>query len=471
MKTKKILFNYDFIINLILSFFKIYVFLNIIFLFSKYNNKNKISNFSFNKQYIEAHKNINMTFHNKIQNKNKIKIAIYTHCIKNGGRARVTTLLLKYLFRIKIFNLFLFTRKFKEDNEYFVPEDIKRVIIKKDLIKTIKKNKIDILIYELDEIKDILLLNHFTKSKVIFYHHSSTFDWLYENYIIFKKIYKSFYDSKYVVSIVPFENDYLFKKWGIRSILMDNFITYEFKSVIQTDLTSKIIIMLGRANSKKKRFILGMQSMEYIIKEIPECKLKIISNRTGINKQEYFVENTNLENNIKFIGYIAAPDIIFKNASLSFFPSITEAFPMVLVETKIYGIPNILLGLDYISISKGGTVIIYDDTPESLAKEAITILKIKAYKRRLNLEARNSMRKFNNEIILLKWVKLILSVYNDDDYYYINLREEDKKINEKQALKIIKNQLNLLKKRNPYFLNISSKNYENYTWMEEIKFK
>ena len=409
--------------------------------------------------------------YNRIMNKNKIKIAIYTYCIKNGGRARVTALLLKYLFRNKIFNLFLFTRKFKENNEYIFPEDIKRVIIKKDLIKAIKKNKIDVLIYELDEIKDILLLNHFTKAKVIFYHHSSTFDWLYENYLIFKKIYKSFYDSKYVVSIVPFENDYLFKKWGIRSILMDNFITYEFKSVIQTDLTSKIIIMLGRANSKKKRFMLGMQSMEYIIKEIPECNLKIISNRTGINKQEYFVENTNLENNIKFIGYIAAPDIIFKNASLSFFPSITEAFPMVLVETKIYGIPNILLGLDYISISKGGTVIIYDDTPESLAKEAITILKNRAYKRTLSFEARNSMRQFKNEILLSKWVKLILSVYHDDDYYYINLREEDKKINEKQALKIIDNQLNLLRKRNPHFFNISAKNYENYTWMEEIKFK
>ena len=412
-----------------------------------------------------------MTSYNRIHNKNKIKIAIYTHCIKNGGRARVTALFLKYLYRNKIFNLFLFTRKFKEDNEYIFPEDIKRVIIKKDLIKTIKKNKIDVLIYELDEIKDILLLNHFTKAKVIFYHHSSSFDWLYENYEIFKKIYKSFYDSKYVISIVPFENDYLFKKWGIRSILMDNFITYEFKSVIQTDLTSKIIIMLGRANSKKKRFILGMQSMEYIIKEIPECKLKIISNRTGIDKQEYFVENINLENNIKFIGYITAPDIIFKNASLSFFPSITEAFPMVLVETKIYGIPNILLGLDYISISKGGTVIIYDDTSESLAKEAITILKNKAYKRRLSLEARNSMRQFNNEILLSKWVKLILSVYHDDDYYYINLREEDKKIDEKQALKIMENQFNLLRKRNPHFFNISSKNYENYTWMEEIKFK
>jgi hypothetical protein len=46
-----------------------------------------------------------------------------------------------------------------KNNEYVFPVDIKRIIIKNDLIKAIKKNKIDILIYGLDEVKDILFLN------------------------------------------------------------------------------------------------------------------------------------------------------------------------------------------------------------------------------------------------------------------------------------------------------------------------
>lgn len=53
------------------------------------------------------------------------------------------------------------------------------------------------------------------------------------------------------------------------------------------------------------------------------------------------------------------------------FPSITEAFPLVLCETKIYGIPNILIGLDYVSIAKGGVIINNDDSPENFAKEII----------------------------------------------------------------------------------------------------
>ena len=467
-KQKIFLLNSDFII--ILSFIKIYIFLFIIFSISKYNNLYQYSNFSFKEKYLDIQKKINLTFHNQIHNKNKLKIAIYVHCIKNGGRARVTAIFLQYLHKIKIFDLYLFTRKIKENNEYIFPEDIKREIIKKNLIKAIKKNKIDVLIYGLDEIKDILFLNKMKNIKVIFYRHSSAFGWIYENYTNFKSIYELLLVSKYVVSIIPFENDYLFKKWGIKSILMDNFITYDFKSVIQTDLTSNIIIMLGRANSKNKRFLLGIQSMEYIIKEIPECELKIISNISGINYQKYFVETTNLENNIKFIGYIAAPDIHFKNVSLSFFPSVAEAFPMVLIETKIYGIPNILLGIDYISNSKGGTFIIYDDTPESLAKEAIYILKNKVFKKKLSLDARKSMKQFNNEFLLEKWVKLILSIYNGD-HFYIKLREINKKINEKEAFKILRNQIKLLKIRNKNFLNISSSNFENFPFLMKMNLK
>ena len=79
---------------------------------------------------------------------------------------------------------------------------------------------------------------------------------------------------------------------------------------------------------------------------------------------------------------------------------------MILYETKIYGIPNILLGLNYVAISK-------DDFVESLAKEVIKILKNETYKQNFSLRARTSMKKFNNNLMLIKWIKLILSIYNN----------------------------------------------------------
>ena len=77
-----------------------------------------------------------------------INIAIYTLRLKDGGRARITALLINYLSEINIFNIFLFTNFLIEENEYKIPNNIRRFTIKNNIIKFINKNKIDILIYE-----------------------------------------------------------------------------------------------------------------------------------------------------------------------------------------------------------------------------------------------------------------------------------------------------------------------------------
>ena len=50
-----------------------------------------------------------------------------------------------------------------------------------------------------------------------------------------------------------------------------------------------------------------------------------------------------MENFVKFEGYTSNPSIYYKNASLHLFPTLVEAFPNILSETKIYGIPNMLM--------------------------------------------------------------------------------------------------------------------------------
>jgi glycosyltransferase involved in cell wall biosynthesis len=205
--------------------------------------------------------------------------------------------------------------------------------------------------------------------------------------------------------------------------------------------------MIGRADNRLKRFALGIQSMEYIFEEIKECEMKIISNITDINYLIDLVNSLFLEKNVKFYGYISSPDIYFKNASLHIFPSFTESFGLVLSETKIYGIPNILVGINYISIAKGGTFIIYDETPESIGKESIKILLNIKYRYKMGKEARTNLKIFNNKLLLKKWIKIILSIYFNNSYYYEQLKKLDNKITEKDALNILKNQIKYINKK------------------------
>ena len=420
-----------------------------------------------NKNYKIIQNELNFYFLNNLNH--KINIAIYAYTMKNGGRARLTSLLIKYLNKIKIFDLFLFTKKYKENNEYLIPDNIKRIHIKENLLSQIYKNKINILVYQLSFSNEIKLLNNLKKVEIIFYQHLGIFDWIYGNYSIFKSLYREYINSKYIINIIPFENDYLFKKWGINSILMNNFITYNFAKIIPSDLSSNTILMIGRGNAKKKRFEIGIQVFEYIIQAIPKSKMIIISDLNGTFKLQYLMNNINLVNNINFVGYYSSPEIFYKNTSLLLFPSISEAFPLVLCESKIYGIPSLLLGLDYTTISKGGTIIIFDETPESLAKEAIGILSSYKCRNDLGIKSRKSMNIYNNDLLLTKWEKLILSIYNGY-FYYEEIRKYQKyqSLSENQYLQIIKNQINLFNKRNIIHKNITINDIENFTFMENI---
>ena len=106
-----------------------------------------------------------------------------------------------------------------------------------------------------------------------------------------------------------------------------------------------------------------------------------------------------------------------------------------------------------------------------MAKEVIKILKNDNYKQNLALRARKSMKKFNNNLLLIKWIKLILSIYNnnetDVDYYQI-LRKENIQLKKNDSINILYKQVKLLRMRDIRFQNITLYNYENYTFLQSI---
>ena len=123
-------------------------------------------------------------------------------------------------------------KKGKEENEYPISKNIKRVNINSrsgDLLKIIKREKIDILIYHFYYHVEMKSLNKLRNTKIIYYNHSCFLIWIYALFFhYFQTTYEVYRKSKYIISLVPFESDYLLKKWGINSILMRNYITYEY---------------------------------------------------------------------------------------------------------------------------------------------------------------------------------------------------------------------------------------------------
>ncbi len=90
---------------------------------------------------------------------NNIRIGIVSNSLKNGGAERQTSLIIEYLNKVDKFELYLFTRKPKNENDYPIDNNIKRITFKGNLIYLLNEQKIDILIYQQYFIHEIKLLN------------------------------------------------------------------------------------------------------------------------------------------------------------------------------------------------------------------------------------------------------------------------------------------------------------------------
>ena len=115
------------------------------------------------------------------------------------------------------------------------------------------------------------------------------------------------------------------------------------------------------------------------------------------------------------------------------------------------------------SLAKGGTIIIYDDNPLTIANEAIKILNNDEYRIKLGKEARESMKKRTNDLIAKKWVNVLLSVYKGNHKFF-NKLSNDNKISEEEANQILNNQLKLLQKRNNRFQLVTLEKFIAYSF-------
>ena len=163
-----------------------------------------------NDNYLNLQKKINIFFVKKLYN--KIRIGINARIIRDGGIGRITSLLVNYFSKIKIFKIFLFTLQ-KLKKEFYLPKNIVRInnvpLYNNILIDKLNRCKIDVFIYQYCSISTIRSLNKLEKIKVIFFRHVSIFLWIYlHRFNEYKHLINEYKHSKYVINLVPLENDY-----------------------------------------------------------------------------------------------------------------------------------------------------------------------------------------------------------------------------------------------------------------------
>jgi hypothetical protein len=87
---------------------------------------------------------------------------------------------------------------------------------------------------------------------------------------------------------------------------------------------------------------------------------------------------------------------------------------MTLLESKLYGLPSIVVGMSYLSSAKNGVINIDNEDPKIIATEILKLLNKKEYRELEGKKARKSIENFPNEEIYKRWIEKFIALKQGD---------------------------------------------------------
>jgi len=379
-------------------------------------------------------KDINL---DNIKLERKIKIAFVYSTLYANGIARFITVAANYFIKTGKYEIYIITEK-KSSNEYKYDERINR-IIEKDKDKL--KNKIKYLNI------DFFILQNVSGGKTINYYKSmgkfviGMFHGLYVSAMFHGKVepYKNWINFDYLDAfiIIGYDEYFFYKKLGFKNeIFIPNFYTFEPNQSAASNLTGHNIVMLGRAADNIKGVVYAIKTMSLIVKEVPDAKLILLSSSSNIQHLKNYAKELGVYDQIIFNYYTENITKVFLNSSVLMYTSVSEAFPLAMVEGKAHALPVVAFDVACSPPYQSGVIGVDMLDCEALANETIKLLKDYDYRKRMGKESKLSLNQFNNVETEQLWEKLFSTLMKGDKYFrkyqkYI----EDKYYDEDKARK------------------------------------
>ena len=331
-----------------------------------------------------------------------------------------------------------------------------------------KYEKIDVMVLQNVCSKAVVKFHKNLGQKVICMFHGVFMSSMYGNHVTSYKNWEQF-DACDSFIFIASDDYYFYKKLGFQNeIFMPNIYTYEPSETPSSNLTNHNIVILGRLNDFIKGVKYAIKAMEIIIKEVPDAKLYLVSSDSRIEFLKNLTRDLNLTNSIIFKSNTYKLTDLFLNSSIHMYTSLSEAFPMALVEGKAHGMPVVGFEVPYSNPYQQGFIGVELFDVEGLARETIKLLKDYDYRKKKGEEAKKSLDVFKNNETVELWGRLCDSLLSDDreDYRKLQAEIENKYFNETRAREHLESHFNILLKHN---INLTCHSFDNFTDLNYLK--
>ena len=402
--------------------------------------------------------------------KKKIGIAFPYSTLSANGIGRFITVTAKYLQRTGKYNIYFITKK-PYFREFSYDKEIKRFIAYNNytLMRNISKyEKIDVVVLQNVLSPSVVKFHHNLGQKVICMYHGCFMSAMYGNHVTSYKNWDHFDKCDSYIFIAS-DDYYFYKRLGFKNeIFVPNLYTYDPAETPSSNLTNHNIVILGRLNDFIKGVKYAIKAMDIIVKEVPDAKLYLVSSDSRVQFLKNLTRDLNLTRSVIFKGGTFNLTQLFLNSSVHMYTSLSEAFPMALIEGKAHGMPVVGFEVPYSNPYQQGFIGVELFDVEGLARETIKLLKDYNYRKRKGAEAKKSLDMFKiNETVDL-WGRLCDSLLSDDREEYRKIQEEVEKkyFNDTRAREHLESQYNILLRNN---YNLTCHSFDNFTDINYLK--
>lgn len=228
-----------------------------------------------------------------------------------------------------------------------------------------------------------------------------------------KKIRKSFRNLDYLITIGKGSTEN-YSKW-----LMDNkkIKIIEIPNILEhvSEETSKLetnnIVSVGRLHPVKD-FTTLVKVFELVQNKIETAKLTIVGGGDELGDLEKLIDTLKLKDKIVITGMVSKEKVeeYMLNSSIYVMTSLTECFPMVLLEASSVGVPlisfDVPVGPKAIINNGENGYLIEDRNIDKMAEKIIELLNNKKELKRLGENAQKNSYKYLPENIMEKWYEI-----------------------------------------------------------------
>ena len=402
---------------------------------------------------------------------NKLKIAFVYSSLYANGIARFISVTANNFIKTGKYEIYVVT-EYKSSSDYYLESGIQRIIAKnRTLVKNATKD-LGIDFFILQNVMGKGIVDFYKKfcKKVIGMFHGLYMSAMFHGSVGPYKGWNSFdFFDAYV--FIGYDDYFFYKKLGFKNeIFIPNLYTFDPDKIQSSNLTGHNIVMLGRAADSVKGYIYAVKTMPFIVKEVPDAKLIILSSNTNINFLKDTAKNLSVYDNIIFNKYTANISEVFWNSSVLMYTSLSEAFPLAIVEAKAHGLPVAAFDVAYSPPYQVGVIGVDMLDCEALANETIKLLKDYDYRKKMGQESKLSLNQFKNEETIKLWERLFIALMEGPvSYRKLQKEIEDKYYDEDKARERMEKRYRDLVRYNKNFTCHSIINFTDINFVKNVK--